>query len=412
MPPRKSSSPNPLPTWKGEPDLIGLQFTLQPTATCSLPSNYTYWLHAWFLDQIRQVDSEISEFLHDNQTEKAFTLSSLLNTRAIDIPETSDRTLTFSDQSTYTFQITALCAPVCQVFKQWLQQWLQQPTPQIKLRGGSFQVLNCHISLPVTTYDQLWETTATDLTLTFLTPTSFRKNNNHMPLPIPENLFHSYLRRWNIFAHLEFDQDEFLDWINTHVVIVRHELRSRKIQPGKQGSVTGFIGTLQLSLTQKAQQEPEYIQLVHSLIKTAPYFGTGHKVTFGLGQTRLGWTALPVSSSATIDEPRQIAAESTITTNATNAATPRANLVNPTIANVPQLRKNLIKARIAELEPQFMATRKRQGGDRTRQIAHLWAIIIARQEAGDSLKAIAADLKLPYETVKKYAQLARKQLQS
>jgi CRISPR-associated endoribonuclease Cas6 len=62
------------------------------------------------------------------------------------------------------------------------------------------------------------------------------------------------------------------------------------------------------------------------------------------------------------------------------------------------------------LEPQFLAAKKRQGGDRARKTAHLWATIIARQEIGDSLKAIAADLKLPYDTVKKYAQIARKQL--
>ena len=78
--------------------------------------------------------------------------------------------------------------------------------------------------------------------------------------------------------------------------------------------------------------------------------------------------------------------------------------------SIVQIRKDLIKARIAELEPIFLASKKRQGGDRAKQTAHLWANIIAHQESGDSLKAIAADLNLPYETVKKYAQLARKQM--
>ncbi|MGI0493514.1 CRISPR-associated endoribonuclease Cas6 [Alkalinema pantanalense CENA528] len=394
QPPKKSQKP-PL-TWPNQPDLIGLQFTLQPQQNCTLPSNYTYWLHAWFLDQIRTIDPNISAFLHDNQTEKAFTLSAFLGEI-----QTHDRSLSFSSSHTYHCHITALCAPVCQA----LRQWLTQPPQQLTLKNTPFQILNWQIALPATTYEALWDSPPPpDLSLTFLSPTGFRKNGNHMPLPIPENLFHSYLRRWNTFAHLEFEQDEFLAWVNECVVLLRHDIRSRKVQPGKQGSVTGFIGSIQLGLTPKAQQEPEYVQLVHALIQAAPYFGTGHKITFGLGQTRLGWmpTAIDLFLNS-VDDSSDRAAENSIYNSSENGT---SNLDT----DVSQLRKMLIKTRTAELEQQFIRTRKRQGGDRAKNIAHLWATIVARQETGDSLKAIAADLNLPYETVKKYAQLARKQL--
>jgi CRISPR-associated endoribonuclease Cas6 len=395
--PRQSSTL----TWKGQPELIGLQFILQPTTPTELPSNYTYWLHAWFLDQIRQIDPAISAYLHDNQEEKAFTLSNFLGKSIAQPKSTQDKiTLSFSPQEPYQLQITALCAPVCKALK----QWLTQPPTQITLCQHTFQILDRQILLLPTTYKKLWDSPSTDLSLTFLTPTGFRKNGNHMPLPIPENLFHSYLRRWNTFAHLEFEPEEFLAWVNQCVILLRHDIRSRKVQPGKQGSVTGFLGSIQLGLTPKAQQEPEYIQLIHALIQAAPYFSTGHKVTFGLGQTRLGWTAQdqhPISASraTTIAPPP---AESL-------SASPRLAASPP---NIAKLRKDLIKARINELEPQFIAARKRQGGDRAKHIARQWATIIAHQESGDSLKAIAADMKLPYETVKKYAQLARKQIRN
>jgi CRISPR-associated endoribonuclease Cas6 len=375
--PRQSSTL----TWKGQPELIGLQFTLQPTTPTELPSNYTYWLHAWFLDQIRQIDPAISAYLHDNQEEKAFTLSNFLGKSIAQPKSTQDKiTLSFSPQELYQLQITALCAPVCKALK----QWLTHPPTQVTLCQHTFQILDSQILLLPTTYKKLWDSPSTDLSLTFLTPTGFRKNGNHMPLPIPENLFHSYLRRWNTFAHLEFEPEEFLAWVNQCVILLRHDIRSRKVQPGKQGSVTGFLGSIQLGLTSKAQQEPEYVQLIHALIQAAPYFGTGHKITFGLGQTRLGWAELP----------------------------PAAPRLTAPPANVAKLRKDLIKARINELEPQFIAARKRQGGDRAKHIARQWATIIAHQESGDSLKAIAADMKLPYETVKKYAQLARKQIRN
>jgi CRISPR-associated endoribonuclease Cas6 len=382
-------------TWPSQTDLIGLQFTLQPIQDCTLPSNYTYWLHAWFLDQMRQVDPNISAYLHDNQAEKAFTLSPILG----DVQE-FDRTITFAAATTYHCQITALCLPIAKALKKWLTH---SPT-NINLQGVTFPITAWQISTPATTYEFLWEQAPTsDLSLTFVSPTGFRKNGNHMPLPIPENLFHSYLRRWNTFAYPEFDQDDFLQWVNEHVVILRHDIRSRKAQPGKQGSVTGFIGTLQLGLIPKAKTEPEYVQLVHTLINTAPYFGTGHKTAFGLGQTRLGWQlpALPVASTANNIAPP---------IGKTRSTPPPADPLPTT--NVTHLRKTLLKARVEELEPLFLAIRKRQGGDRAKHTAQLWASIIARQESGDSLKAIAADLKLPYETIKKYAQLARKQMES
>jgi CRISPR-associated endoribonuclease Cas6 len=383
-------------TWPTTTDLIGIQFSITPSKHCTLPSNYTYWLHAWFLDQIRQVDPKLSAYLHDNQDEKAFTLSAFLG----DTQENDDlrsvkdqRTITFSPNKTYHCQITALSAALSQALK----QWLTHPPTQIQFQGGTFQITDWQIAHPPITYEAIWDNPRrSDLSLTFLSPTGFRKNGNHMPLPIPENLFHSYLRRWNVFAHIEYDQEEFLRWVNECVVIQRHDIRSHKAQPGKQGSVTGFIGNLQLGLTPKAKTDPEYIHLIHALIQTAPYFGTGHKVTFGLGQTRLGWLTAPVATPPT----KEIAPP----------PAPIAPTTIPTTENVTQLRKTLIKTRIKKLEPIFFEARKRQGGDRARNTAHLWATIIAHQESGDSLSAIAANLKLPYETTRKYAQLARKQM--
>jgi CRISPR-associated endoribonuclease Cas6 len=216
-----------------------------------------------------------------------------------------------------------------------------------------------------------------------------------MPLPIPENLFHSYLRRWNIFAPRQFEPTEFLAWVNESIVLLRHEIRSIKAQPGKQGSVTGFIGNIQLGFTSKAQYQPDYIQLTHALVAAAPYFSTGHKVTFGLGQTRAGWSNLVIPTPR-IDRP---SSENIIRSPQT------AVFKKPVLANT-------LAARIDELQPIFLAAKKRQGGERATKTAELWATIIAQQENGDSLKSIASDLNLPYDSVKKCSQLARQHLGS
>lgn len=59
-----------------------------------------------------------------------------------------------------------------------------------------------------------------------------------------------------------------------------------------------------------------------------------------------------------------------------------------------------------------MKFQKRTGGTRALNISQTRATILARREFGESLQAIAVDLEMPYETIKTYIKLARKQLKS
>jgi CRISPR-associated endoribonuclease Cas6 len=406
-----------------QPDLIGIQLSIQPTQDSTLPSNYTYWLHAWFLDQIRQIDPNLSAELHDNQAEKAFTLSGFLGATP-----PSNRIINFSATTTYHCQITALHKTLSAALKNW------QPPSTITLRNSTFQITQRQTNLPATTYKTLWDNTNLDdeLNLSFLSATAFHKNGNHMPLPIPENLFHSYLRRWNIFSDYQFDHEEFLNWVREGVVLLRHNIRSIKVQPGKQGSVTGFMGNIQLGITNKAQYQVDFSHLAHALIAAAPYFGTGHKVTFGLGQTRSGWDLSEIlakvdTRSSFNDIPRSTVPKQKLQplipvgkqkasslTGSASEAIDQPLAIDTKKAAVPRKKRPSasIDARIAELQPIFLASKKRQGGDRAANTALLWATIIARQENGDSLKSIAIELGIPYDSAKKCSQLARKYLES
>jgi CRISPR-associated endoribonuclease Cas6 len=400
-----------------QPDLIGIQLTIQPTQDSTLPSNYTYWLHAWFLDQIRQIDPKLSAELHDNQAEKAFTLSGFLGATP-----PHNRSINFSATNTYHCQITALHKTLSAALKNW------QPPSTITLQNSTFQITQRQTNLSATTYKTLWDNTNLDdeINLNFLSATAFHKNGNHMPLPIPENLFHSYLRRWNIFSDYQFDPTEFLNWVREGVVLLRHNIRSIKVQPGKQGSVTGFMGNIQLGITNKAQYQVDFSHLAHALIAAAPYFGTGHKVTFGLGQTRPGWDSSAIPTKVDTRSAGNEIPRSTVPKQKSQPLIPVAKqkisslpksaskTIDTKKATVPKKKKpsGSIDARIAELQPIFLASKKRQGGDRAANTALLWATIIARQEHGNSLKSIAIDLGIPYDSAKKYSQLARKYLDS
>ncbi|MFM7886507.1 MAG: CRISPR-associated endoribonuclease Cas6, partial [Pseudanabaena sp.] len=326
--------------------------------------NYMTAFHAWFLHQVRDSDPQLSAYLHDGQSEKAFAISPLNG----NLEPIGNRLLAKAD-STYTWTISALSNSLCK----WLRNWYSDHPKTINLYSGNFAIAQIAINQPATTYNNLWSASANPesrFILAFLSPTSFRSKNHHLPLPIPVNIFHSYLRRWNDFTPEALPQEEFLAWIEKVVYITNYDLECTKVAVAKQGYVTGFTGTVEFAVDLKASRNSDFERLLSALIKLAAYCGTGHKTTFGLGQTRqIGKN----EGGNWKNEKESI------------VATP--------------IQEHLIK-RITELTELFLQTKKRQGGDRAQNTATIWATILARRELGESLKAIAINLDLPYETAK------------
>ena len=63
--------------WLAETEIVSIALDLEVTEPVFLPANYNYYLHAWFLNQVRVDDPELSAYLHDGQSEKPFTISHL-----------------------------------------------------------------------------------------------------------------------------------------------------------------------------------------------------------------------------------------------------------------------------------------------------------------------------------------------
>ncbi|MEH2364493.1 CRISPR-associated endoribonuclease Cas6 [Nostoc sp.] len=363
----KQKSPASVFTWADETELVGLVFELESTAAALLYSQYTIGLHAWFLDQVRQFDPQLSAYLHDGESEKPFNISALSGQFVA-----SGKQLKLEANQIYYWHINALSQRVAQFLKHWLTQLPQS----LDLKSASLQIKQVSIAHIPTTYRQLLQSSTdrpSTISLSFISPTSFRRKGNHFPLPVPENLFHSYLRRWNDFSAMPIEQESFLKWIDEGVIIHEHRLQSEKVAAGKRGSVTGFTGAISFGLNKAALANFEFSELFYALVQLAPYCGTGHKTTFGLGQTRLDWVEQQANKST-------------------------------------QLLTNLLAERIEELTSIFTAQRKRTGGERADKIAVTWATILARREMGESLKAIAEDLEMPMLTVKTYVKLARRSL--
>ncbi len=352
-------------TWSDESEIIGLEFELIASVNASIYPQYSIGLHAWFLNCVRSVDPELSAYLHDGESEKPFTISLLdgeIASSGMHIQLASDRI--------YRWCVTGLSQRVTS----WMQAWVNNLPTHLELNNVPLKIQSCRIIHPATTYSQLLnlENIGGTVSLKFLSATSFRRKKHHFPLPLPFNIFQSYLRRWNDFSNLPVDPDDFLAWIDEQVIINCHQIASQKVLAGKKGAVTGFVGSVELGLARTAVNNPEYRRLFYALTNFAPYCGTGHKTTFGLGQTRLGWSS-------------------------------------KLVRDVPDVESVLAK-RIEDLTEIFAAQRKRQGGERASDIATKWATILARREMGDSLTSISEDTGIPYQTAKTYIKLARKAL--
>ncbi|MBE7384531.1 MAG: CRISPR-associated endoribonuclease Cas6 [Leptolyngbya sp. SIO1E4] len=363
----KKSAPFTAVSWPQETELVGLEFSLLPARDYELYPQYTIGLHAWFLQQMQQIDPALSAYLHDGESEKPFAITGLSGQFVA-----HSRTLQLQKGKVYRWQVQGFSPRTIA----GLAAWLPQLPEAVVLKAVPLTIQQVRVVLPATTYADLAAapSTGNTLSLSFLSPTSFRRKGHHLPLPWPRNVFHSYLRRWNDFSDEPIAQDAFLDWVDDHVVIQRHQLQSVKVAAGKRGSVTGFTGAIAYSLDRKARENPEFHRLFFTLGRLAPYCGTGHKTTFGLGETITGW-----------------------------------HLKQTQAIEVPSA-QGLLAERIEELTTVFREQRKRTGGNRAQNTAETWATIVARRELGDSLQDIAADLEMPYETVKSYGKLARRSL--
>ena len=353
-------------TWPQTTELVSIEFLLRADQTIELYPQYTIGLHAWFLQQIQAFNPDLSAMLHDEASEKPFAITGLDGKFVA-----HSRYLQLDKGKPYRWRVQGFSKAAVA----GLATWLKQPPTELLLKSTPLTVQDIQIALPATTYQALAQEpiTGNSLSLTFSSPTSFRRKGHHLPLPWPRNVFHSYLRRWNLFSGKEVPQEAFLDWIDEHVMIQRHQVKSVKVAAGKRGSVTGFTGAIAYTLDRHAQENPDFHHLFFTLGRLAPYCSTGHKTTFGLGQTLAGWH------------------------------------LKETVVEVPSAQV-LLAERIDELTQRFKEQRKRTGGERAQDIAEKWATILARRELGDSLQEIADDMGLRYETAKTYGKLARRAL--
>lgn len=117
------------------------------------------------------------------------------------------------------------------------------------------------------------------LDLRFASLTTFHEGSIHMPLPVPESVLGSWLRRWNHFssAGLPRAAEELQE---ARLALSRYKIETDSIH--YRDTLIGFIGTCRFRVL---AGDEFWVRLCNLLADYAFYCGTGYKTAYGLGQT-------------------------------------------------------------------------------------------------------------------------------
>lgn len=243
-------------------------------------------LHALFLDLVQSVDPELATELHQQQSEKAFTLSPLQVGHRIGHTLQWQHDRTIAAGTPCWWRISLLDDAL---FSKLTHLWLHlNPAQSWQLGAADLQVVNM-LGTPqaqqpwanFSTYPHLYEQASEaerQIQLQFCTPTTFRQTRYDSALPTKEVVFHSLLRRWNRYSGIPFSET-----ILEPLYPSFFEIRTA-IAIDSRSKLIGCVGTVTFQIL--GEVEPLAIRQVNALADFALYAGVGRKTPMGMGMVR------------------------------------------------------------------------------------------------------------------------------
>ena len=235
----------------------------------NLPENCVPALHATFFQWLERGDGDAARRVHDQSDPKPYTVSPL----------------TIADDNVH-FRITLLDDMLLDP----LQRGIEQKT-EVRIAWATLAFARLP-RIEQRTYAQIAQSARDNpvVILRFDSPTSFKSNAMHYPLPDPMMVFESYRARWNAFAPEALAiSDEWANWLRQSVAVARAEIVTQNVQ-FKDYQQIGFVGVVEYAVVSRAPDR-EGRGPLNALANYAYFCGTGHKTTQGMGQTRrlLDW---------------------------------------------------------------------------------------------------------------------------
>lgn len=258
--------------------------------TSPIPAGYLSGkhLHALFLTLVSSVDKPLGDRLHEQKTDKAFTLSPLQIAKR----SGQDHLLQWEHSrpipagTSCWWRISLLDDSL---FGNLTRLWLNlNPSHPWHLGPADLQITSI-LGTPQSTqpwanfatYAQIYEQASDcdrQIDLAFCTPTAFRQSQYDCALPTRENVFNSLRRRWNQYSGLEFPET-LLEPIFPSFFDIRTELVA-----DSRSKFIGCVGAMNFRIL--GEVEPLTIKQINTLADFAVYSGVGRKTPMGMGMVR------------------------------------------------------------------------------------------------------------------------------
>lgn len=283
---------------------------------------------AWFIKTVAEFDEALAKSIHpasvkgqdaSGQQKRPYTTSGLMLSSGPDSSHEKAKTArknrplwkpvytgyVFSESQPVYVRLSSLSAELSALLQSQIIHSLQGRV--ITLLETTFTIHAVH----TTSEDHAWAGTSDyaqlvrqhqgpvgkQIDLEFASPTTFRSNQDDIPLPLPEHILRSWWLHWNAFSPPEFKID--MDWPRFAADCVRvTSLRNLStthwlFANGKRGGATGYYGQVALAVRPPRLDSPwaEHAlgaeQVLRTLAAYSLYCGTGRQTTMGMGQTRL-----------------------------------------------------------------------------------------------------------------------------
>jgi CRISPR-associated endoribonuclease Cas6 len=216
-------------------------------------------LHGLFLRILKQYSSDLASEMHN----RGYTVTSSGTNLTFDLAFLSEKLLTASVSA---FLSVLQDGRVLSLSRQPVV--LQN----LDLDAGTFSSFLKILSNASATYA---------VTLEFVTPTSFRKNEMQVVFPQPELVFSSLLRRWNAFSELKIPEEHAVYFPS--IKVSSYDLHTQLVHFSRY-KIIGFKGRVEYELPEGSSED--FMQVVNALADFAFYSGVGAKTTMGMGQVR------------------------------------------------------------------------------------------------------------------------------
>ncbi len=266
--------------------LIAITLTLTSPTAATVPPHLGRANYAATLAALQALDPALGPAIHDLNGPKPLTCSGILNGRE------RREGMAIEPETNYFVRITGLTATVSQALVAAL---LEAPPTHWPLDGHAFALaaVTCDHEADPWTGQTSYETLAAaqllqpdhlprNVTLRFVTPTTFTSNNMTVPVPMPSLVFGSLVERWNSFSPVTLSP-EMRRFGEEMVALSRYRLESKTVMQKNKGLRIGAVG----EATYAALGGDRYwLGVMQMLADFANYSGVGAQTTTGMGQVR------------------------------------------------------------------------------------------------------------------------------